>query len=337
MSKPALVHEGVNSACSSPQVKLPDDAWCKILSFVLRSYCHLRVSAVSPLFHQLTEEPFSWDNAMVGVRAVELETIDGQPRFDPLIPKWRLCSRIFIDCKDAHTGKRRRATQRCFSLLTQHCLQVKGLFIRNWCLFERDGLSLFRTAFPKLQHLELSGCDYISHVNCMHIFELHPTLLSFRATFSPRALAKLEFAQKAPRTLIALGFVNLENSRVLAMLLEHCPLEHLWFSRTTSFSPEMVETIMTIPNKLKTLSLPARTRDEDICVLARTCSQLEMMCCMREGFGGEVFTTMFEPLPGTIGTGIVARRRGSCAQLAPNGSLWAPYTQSDNELWTGTI
>jgi len=317
-----------DSACASLQDDIPEDTWCRILSFVLRSYCHFGMRMVSPFFHQLVDEPFSWQDAVVGVRAADLERVDGQPRFDMIIPKWRFCSRIFADFKDAHTGKQRRATRRCFSLMTEHCAHVTGLSLRNWCLFERDGLSLLRASFPRLRHLELSGCDYISHANCMRIFESYPKLLSFRGTFSPRSAANLEFAEKAPCTLMALGFVSLQDALVLTRLLERCPLEHLWLSRVScpSFSSSgMADAVKAAP------------RDGDICSIARTCSELELICCMREGFGGGGLAGVFEPVPGTIETGVVARRCGSSAQLAPNGAMWAPYSQSDDEIWASTV
>lgn len=67
--------------------------------------------------------------------------------------------------------------------------------------------------------------------------------------------------------------------------------------------------------------------------IASACSNLELLCRMKIGtpaFGTGALAAGFDVLP--AGQGVVVRKRGSTAELAANGSLWAPYSQSDQDL-----
>jgi len=325
---------------------LPTEAWCKALSYVVRSHSLPQLCPISRFFRELAGKLLSWEGATVFVRASELEEEDGRPRFDPLIPHWSLCAQIFADFKDAHVGAKRRAARRCLSLLGQHCTEATGLFLRNWCLMERDGLGVLRGSFPSLRHLELSACDFLSYANCTLIFAAHPAILSLRATFAPRATATPAFVAAAPLGLKALGFLNFgsDGDQLLASMLSRCPLEHLWLARTAGFSPAIATVLAAAPTPLKTLSLPetigtlgargaSLAEDEAIVALARACPHLELLCCWGEGLG-LVQLEEFECLPCASGLSyrVILRRRGSMAVQAANGALWAPYSQSDGEL-----
>jgi len=325
---------------------LPAEAWCNILGFVLRSHCLTHICAVSKFYRKVSLELLSWEGATVYVRAAELEEENGRPRFDPLIPKWSLASHVFADFKDAFASTKRIAVRRCFSLLGQHCSSASGLYLRNWCLMEKDGLTGLKTCFRNLRHLELSGCDFMGHSNCALLFKAHPALLSFRATFAPKATMTPEVVEAAPEGLKALGFVNfaVDAPELLTRLLERCQLEHLWFARTAQFSPGLARALQRASRPLKTISLPetigaagARGESEaegaEIAALARGCPDLELLCCWGQGLGLAELQE-FERLPCESGLEhrIVLRRRGSSMKLAANGGLWAPYEQSDADL-----
>lgn len=357
--------------------ELPLEAWCKSISYVVRSHCLPQICPISRFFRRLAGELLSWEGASVVVRTNELEETDGRPRFDPLIPQWSLCSQIFADFKDAEGGAKRRAARRCFSLLSQHCTEATGLFFRNWCLMERDGLPGLCGSFPGLRHLELWNCDYLSHANCIRIFAAHPDLLSLKATFSPKAKMTPAFVEAAPRGLMALAYVNFGTdgadphqpqpvrraepavdatqgppaADVLAALLARCPLEHLWLARTAGFSPAISAALAAAPRPLRTISLPESTQpaqlrraddeaanpDEAIVTLVRACPHLELLCCWGEGSGLSQLED-FERLPSPTWNGrIILRRRGSQAELHSNGTFWAPYSRSGGELMEDQI
>merc|ERR1719162_1623170 len=120
------------------------------------------------------------------VRALEIEK-DGRARMETLIPHWALLSQVFVDFKDVLGGAKRQTARRCFASLGEHCGEAEGVFVRNWCLTERDGIGQLCDAdrFTGLSHLEFSNCDYLRYTNASHIFQAHPGLRSLRATFSP--------------------------------------------------------------------------------------------------------------------------------------------------------
>jgi len=335
-------------ADETPQV-IPVETWCKTLSFIVRSHCLQQICPVSRFFRNLVSELLSWEGAAVYVRAVELEEQDGRPRFDPLIPTWSLCDRVFADFKDAHMGKKRKAARRCFALLGQHCTVATGLFLRNWCLMERDGLQGLCSHFPAIRHLELSGCDFLGQGNCARLFAAHPALLSFRATFAPKAVMTAEVVEAAPRGLKMLGFTNFKlDGEVLRALLDRCALEHLWLARTAGFSDAVSAALSASPH-LVTLSLPETlgavgARGESpaegnaIAALVRACPKLDTFCCWGE-HPELAQLEEFERIPCSRGVEhrIILRRRGTTAQQMVGGVLWAPYTVSDEELLATVI
>lgn len=199
---------------------------------------------------------------------------------------------------------------------------------------ERSGLTCIRDGFPQLRHIELSGCDHISSYEAMlPIFEKHSALLSLRATFEPRATAGIAFSQAVPRTLVSLGFINFETPEALTVLLDRCALEHLWLSAHGNFSHAYVNAMSTKSNAFKTLSLPSTVSEDSCLAVAKVCPDLELLCRMRIGnpaFGSDSLAENFEVLPES--QGVVVRKRGSNAQLAVNGCMWAPYSQSDRDL-----
>lgn len=278
------------------------------------------------------------------LRTSELQSIQ-KHHLDVLIPQWALLAEVFLDFKDILGGGIRRTARHCFEALGQHCSEAKGLFIRHWCLTERDGLAVLcdSSRFPRLWHLELSGCDYLAHTNACKIFLSHGQLRSLRATFSPKATVTAAFVEAAPASLMALGFVNFgTNVERLTALLARCPLEHLWFARTASFEPTMVAALAAAPHPLKTLSLPEAARltpmpaqnitDEHVFGLLRECRGLELLHCWGAQPDQEAVDALgFELLAGTPGAPTL-RRKGSGACLAPNGTLWAPYSETDVEL-----
>eukprot|EP00927_Polykrikos_kofoidii_P042387 TRINITY_DN36302_c0_g1_i1.p1 TRINITY_DN36302_c0_g1~~TRINITY_DN36302_c0_g1_i1.p1 ORF type:complete len:361 (-),score=46.82 TRINITY_DN36302_c0_g1_i1:52-1134(-) len=327
---------------------LPVEAWCKVLSFVVRSHSLPRICPISCFFRKVAIQLLSWDGASVCVRAPELEEEDGRPRFDPLIPQWSLCSHVFADFKDAHVGVKRKAVRRCFSLLGQHCTVAIGLYVRNWCLMERDGLAGICERFPSLRYLELSACDYLSRTNCARIFTAHPALLSLRATFSPKSALTLDVVEAAPRGLMAFGFVNFGSAGqdVLSALLARCPLEHLWLARTAAFSPAISGALAAAPRPLKTLSLPetigvAGWRGESegeweaIKSLTSACPELEMICCWGDGQWLPLLADNFERVDckSSFAHRIILRRRGSVAKTCAHGGLWSPHSLEDDELF----
>jgi len=319
---------------------LPVEAWCRSLSYVVRGNCLPRLCPTSRFFKSLISELLSWEGATVTLVTRELEEQDGRPRFDPLIPRWSLCSNIFADFNEAHCGAKRKASRRCFSLLSQHCSEAKGLFVSNWCLMERDGLASICAGFPSLRHVELGGCDFLSHANCARIFAAHPELLSFRATFAPKGVMTHDLVNVAPRGLMAFGYVNveLEDVSVLEALLQRCPLQHLWLARTTKFSPAVATLLASAPQPLKTLSLPESVDEQAALAVARSCVALDMLCCWGDRNAPSVHEASdFELLPSRWHALITLRRRGSLAEPAANGALWAPYAQSSAELLSPDI
>lgn len=315
---------------------LPLDVWCNSLSFVLFSTnCCERIAPVSSFFLRMPGHVLSWKGASVLLSPQDIEDINGVFRFEQFVPKMQLCSRVFLNFQDTQFGARRLAAQRCFALLARQFSQTTGLFLRNWCLSERHGLPFLAGNLPHLRHLELSGCDQISTYDAIvPVFREHPTLLSLRATFAPRAVAGHAFSSAAPRTLMALGFVNFADSDVLAELLARCKLQHLWLSASGSFTRTMTQVMSTEAQHLTTLSLPSTVSEEQCLAIANSRPTLELICRMRVGspaFGSGVLANAgFEVLPDS--QGVVVRRIGSKAKLAPNHALWAPYTQSHDEL-----
>lgn len=302
---------------------------------------------ISSAFNELMQDLLTWQGATVMLRMGELESLR-QERLEVLIPQWRLLSRIFVDFKDAMAGKKRRAAKDCFLSLSRHCTDVEGLFVRNWCLMERDGMDILtdHARFQKLRHLEFSCCDYLGHRNAVRIFEAHPELRSLRATFSPKATVTNDFVNAAPPGLSLLGFVNFgQDAGLLASLLERCPLEHLWFGRTAGFSPAMVGALAT--SKVRTLCLPEAARLTPLGVLSnihllavlRNCAELELLMVWGVDPPREMVEAAgFELLPEFLGSSVpIMRRRGSNARLALNGTLWAPYSQTDAELVAATV
>lgn len=210
---------------------------------------------------------------------------------------------------------------------------------------ERDGLQGLCGHFPSLRHLELSGCDFLGQGNCARIFAAHPALLSFRATFAPKATMRADVVEAAPRGLKVLGFSNFEpDGEVLRALFDRCPLEHLWLARTAGFS-DAISAALAASQNLITVSLPetlgavgargeAPAEGRAIAALVRACPKLEMFCCWGEHAELAQLLEEFERVPCTGGLQyrIILRRRGSTLQQMANGALWAPYSQSDGEL-----
>lgn len=302
---------------------------------------------ISSTFNELMQELLTWQGATVMLRMGELKSLK-QERLAVLIPQWSLLAQIFVDFKDAMAGEKRQAAKNCFLCLSRHCVEVEGLFVRNWCLVERDGLETLtdRSRFPKLRHLEFSCCDYLAHRNAVRIFEAHPELRSLRATFSPKATVTKTFVDAAPSSLALLGFVNFgQDVGLLASLLARCPLEHLWFGRTANFSSPMVEVLAA--SKIRTLCLPeaarltpvGRVTNEHVLALLRSCAKLELLMVWGVDPPKEqVEAAGFEILPESLGTSVpIMRRMGSTACLASNGTLWSPYSQTDAELVASTI
>jgi len=319
---------------------LPVEAWCRSLSYVVRGNCLPRLCPTSRFFKRLVSELLSWEGATVTLVTRELEELDGRPRFDPLIPRWSLCANIFADFNEAHCGAKRKASRRCFSLLSQHCSEATGLFVSNWCLMERDGLACMCSGFPSLRHVELSGCDFLSHVNCARLFAAHPELLSFRATFAPKGVMTHDLVNVAPRGLMAFGYMNVEpeDATVLEALLKRCPLQHLWLARTTKFSSAVAALLASAPQPLISLSLPESVDEQAALAVARSCPALEMLCSWGDRDAPAVNEAAdFELLPSRWASLITLRRRGCSAQPAANGALWAPYAQSSAELLSPDI
>jgi len=329
--------------------ELPLEAWCGAMSFVLRSsHCLAQVSAVSRLFRDVSGEILSWQGSSVCTGPSDLELCDGRHHFEKLVPKWMCCERLFVNFKDCHIGARKAAARQCFQMMASRCSEVSGLTMRNWFLFENQGLPVLRDAFPKLRHLELNGCDQISNYAALvPIFEEHPTLLSLRASFQPKAVAGTDFASAAPRTLTTLGFVNFDTAETVAILLERCSLEHLWFSANSDFAlvvrragglARLASAVQNSMEQVRTLALPS-SLPEDLCAaLVKTlCPKLELLCRMRIGspaFGTGALADHFEEVAGA--GGVVLRRRGTTAGLAVNGALWAPYAQDDSGVVTSS-
>lgn len=334
---------GLSDAAAGSARGLTDVAWCVALSYVLRSgRCLARVRAVSRHFNELSEEMLCWDgaSACLGTADLEVSTKGGSPEFERLVPRLGLCGQAFLNFKDKHTGVGRKAAQRCLWMLAQHCPELSCLCVRNWFSLEKVGLPVLtsRSSFPKLRHLALTGCDLISSYEAMiPVFEAHPQLLSLRATFHTRAVAGQEFAAAAPRSLTALGFVSFADAEALALLLERCRLEHLWFCAEGGpdgrgiFTPQMGAALAAGAPNLRTLSLPSRMTEEECHAAVRPLKKLELLCRMRVGspqFGSGPLAEDFEIVPPTE---VVVRRRGSAAGLAESGLLWAPYSQGDED------
>jgi len=328
------------SAIGGLPPKLPIEAWCRSLSYVVRGNCLPRLCPTNRFFKRLISELLSWEGAAVTLVTRELEEQDGRPRFDPLIPRWSLCSNIFADFSEAHCGAKRKASRRCFSLLSHHCSEARGLFVNNWCLMERDGLACICSGFPSLRHVELNSCDFLSHTNCARIFSAHPELLSFRATFAPKGVMSHDLVNVAPRGLMAFGYANVEpeDASVLEALLQRCPLQHLWLARTTKFSPAVATLLASATQPLISLSLPETVDEQAALAVARSCPALEMLCCWGDRNAPALNKVSdFELRPSRWASLITLRRSGSCAEPAANGALWAPYAQSSVELLSPDI
>lgn len=317
---------------------LPGDTWCQILRFVLRSPCRAPLSAVSLNFRDFVESPLSWCGAVACINPGDCDEESLQR--NPAPKCLERCSAAFINMKDGVGGRRRQAAARCFTLLAEHCQEAEVLSVQHWLFLERAGLPVLSSpaSFPRLRHVELSCCDQISsYAAVIPIFQAHPELLSFRATFAPRAAAEADFASAAPRSLVALGFVSLGSPEVLAVLLARCPgLEHLWLAAAGLALPaEAAANVLTASaRRLRTLSLPSSTDDAATAAAAKACPALELLCRLRVGRLG-LAADDFEVLPGA--GGVVHRRRGSTMALASNGALWAPYSLSNAELFATDI
>lgn len=314
---------------------LPIEAWCKTLSFMLSSsQCLEPVCAISKSIQQFTSKTLSWEGSAVCICPDDLRMSNDHARFEALVQKWSLCKKAFLNFAGAHAGARRLAAERCFVWLSVECDRITSLCVRNWCLFERSGLAILTSRFPQLQHLELSGCDQISTYEAMiPVLKEHPTLLSLRATFQPRAVAGRAFAAAVPSTLMCLGFVNFESSEVLISLLGRCQLRHLWVSANGSLTPGMAKALSAGTYKLVSLALPSDVTEDTCAEVAKGCLSLELLCRMRIGrpaFGSAALASEFETLPS--GQGVVVRRKGSKMELAANGALWAPYSHSENMM-----
>uniref|UniRef100_A0A7S4VJT6 F-box domain-containing protein n=1 Tax=Alexandrium monilatum TaxID=311494 RepID=A0A7S4VJT6_9DINO len=320
---------------------LPMEALCKVLRFVLcDSSSLLLVRAVGKLFRQAVAKSLSWLGASVWIGPDDLQVSGkGQNchRFEGLMSVTGLCSEVFLNFKSAHSPAQRFASERCFHHLSTDCLAVSCLCLRNWCAFERSGLGILTVGFPALRHIELAGCDMIGSYEAMIPFFLeHPNLVSFRATFQPRAVASLPFVAALPRTLMSLGFVNFDSQAALALLLQRCPLEHLWFSANGRLSAPVAAALAAGGGGLRTLALPTEVSEVRCADIVKVCTGVELLCRMRTTvppFGAGALAGDFEELPGSHG--VVVRRRGSLAELAPNGSLWAPYAHSGDAPASG--
>jgi len=262
-----------------------------------------------------------------------LDTHSGGHRFESLVPQWRLSAQAVANFKYA-TGKLLRdAAQQCFGMMANHCTETESLCVRGWMMFERHAIPSITWGFPQLRHLEVISCDMISSYDALlPIFREHPGLLSLRATFKPSAAASMAFVHAAPAGLKALGFVSFEAPEVAEALLKKCTeLKHLWFAPTSKFPNGMVQALDAGGSqRLLTLSLPSYLSDRACAEVAERCPRLQLLCRMRIGsppFGSGPLEQDFELLPS--GHGVVLRRRGSNAELAPNNALWAPHSRND--------
>jgi len=330
----------------APAHDLPEVALCRVFSYILRSNeCLRTLSAVSTLFKKSACGPLSWEGAAVCLNTDDLhaDQRSGRNGFELLTTQTSLCEQAFVNFDGAHSKEKRFAAERCFFWLASECNRITSMCIRNWCMFERCGLTHMSGQFPALRHLELSGCDHISTYEAVvPILKEHPTLLSLRATFHPRATLGQSFVEHAPPSLIALGFVNIDSAAVLTSLLAKCSIQHLWFAVTHAaetatiggnVSAELFEALVAGGRGLKTLAVPPAVSERRCAKVAAACPQLELLCRMRIGspaFGSQEMATDFELLPS--GQGVVLRRRGSSADLAANGSLWAPHAQCDVDI-----
>jgi len=319
---------------------MPDTVMCQCLSFVLTDNgCCNWMRGVSRHFAHLVNEPLSWLGTSVRLSTSDLGdatmssgSTSGAPTppFKALVPLWKFCTRIELDFVDAH--KRRDAAKQCFLELAQSCVRITSLCLKGWYRAQNDALCTLSTSFLSLQHLDFSGCDQISaYEEMLPVFRAHPGLISLRASFHPRATAGSNFARAAPTSLKALGFVRFDAPESLTILLERCPLEHLWLEATGPFPAPIASALSMSPAaaRLQTLSLPAEALEKQCFEVSETCPQLSLLCRMRIGtpaFGTAELASLFEVLPD--GQGVVLRRRGSKLELAQNGALWAPsHTQ----------
>eukprot|EP00928_Gymnodinium_smaydae_P055640 TRINITY_DN39139_c0_g1_i1.p1 TRINITY_DN39139_c0_g1~~TRINITY_DN39139_c0_g1_i1.p1 ORF type:complete len:360 (-),score=44.94 TRINITY_DN39139_c0_g1_i1:31-1065(-) len=332
----------VASACSVPLESLRT-----ALSFVVRSHCLWQLGPVSQAFSQLTHDALTWQGASGMLRAMEIEH-DGRLFAEKLIPRWALLQQVFVDFKNVLGGIKRQTVRRCFSSLGEHCCKAEGLFVRNWCLMERDGLAQLcdETRFSNLHHLELSNCDYLSYANATRVLQAHPNLLSLRATFSPNAIVTPSFVDAQPKDLMALGFVNFgEDANLLELALSRSSIEHLWFARTAGFTEEMAKALIASPTPLRTLCLPeaarvsrGRSTNDVVIDILRECHSLELIHFWGSGLPAEqVVTEGFDIMPVQFSSQVVLRRKGSMVSHATNGALWAPYSCSDVELINSVV
>merc|ERR1711924_378125 len=245
-------------------------------------------------------------------------------------------------------GAEKTVARQCFQMMASRCSEVSGLVVRNWYMFEQQGLPALRGAFPKLRHLELNGCDLLSNYSALiPVFGEHQDLLSLRAIFQPKAIAGVDFASAVPRTLTMLGFVNFDSAETCAMLLERCSLEHLWFSANSVFTQVVqraggLELLTSVVGnslqQVRTLALPSSLPEDHCATLVTSlCPKLELLCRMRTGvpaFGTGKLAVDFEEVPGA--GGVVLRRRGTSVGLAVNGALWAPYDLDDSGVVTSS-
>lgn len=316
------------------EAEFPVEVWCGVMRYVLQRHSWSSLSAVSSSFHATCRDINTWANLAVGLRPQDLETVGSRPRFESLVPLWVFCEKIFICLKDTHMNRTTRdLSVQCFSLVARLCNEVSMLVLRNWSFCERKGLNLVSTSFPTLQHLELSGCDQISNYDrVLPIFYHHPSLISFRATFSPRAKAGLDFSMAVPLGLMVLGFVEFDSAESLRLLLQRCQIQHLWFAATAECNADMRIAIHESCTNVVTLALPSRLEEQAIAQIVQGYSRLELLCRVgtNPALGTLELANDFEPLPDC--NGIVVRRRGSSAQLACNGALWAPYSKEMDDL-----
>eukprot|EP00931_Biecheleriopsis_adriatica_P108607 TRINITY_DN82944_c0_g1_i1.p1 TRINITY_DN82944_c0_g1~~TRINITY_DN82944_c0_g1_i1.p1 ORF type:complete len:396 (+),score=81.62 TRINITY_DN82944_c0_g1_i1:95-1282(+) len=311
---------------------IPEEALVHALSFLLGTDSSLRsISAVSRGFRRVADDPMAWNSSVVCISTGDLkENSARRPAFQDLLSKWEFCEEVSLDFSNAHVGKRRHAAERCFVWLAQSCQAVSRLCLRNWYNTEKGALGILSFSFfPQLRHLELSGGDQISSYEAMiPVFRQHPSLLSLRATFSPKAEAGASFANAAPKSLMALGFVRFDSPESLTTLLDRCMLQHLWLASTSRLSASMARAFSDSPGaaELLTLALPSPTSEEQCQAVVRCCPKVSLLCRMRvgsEAFGSTALAQDWELLP--AGQGVVLRRRGSLAELAENGSLWTPF------------
>eukprot|EP00927_Polykrikos_kofoidii_P009223 TRINITY_DN13831_c0_g1_i1.p1 TRINITY_DN13831_c0_g1~~TRINITY_DN13831_c0_g1_i1.p1 ORF type:complete len:416 (+),score=38.43 TRINITY_DN13831_c0_g1_i1:118-1248(+) len=311
---------------------LPADIWARTLSFIVRSGHDVStLGSVDTRFNELARNDQSWEGSSVCVFTGDLDELEDHHVFERLVPCWKYCEGAFVDFEGAHVGARRLAAGRCFELLGQVSQQIIRLSIKNWLMFERTGLLVLQRQFPKLRHLEITGCDQIStYDSIIPVFQEHPCLLSFRATFQPRAKAGMSFAEAVPNTMMMLGFINFENHDVLISVLERCPLKHLWFASNGHFLPSMKNALRTAcARRLETLTLPSMVKEDDCMEVATAFPDLQLLCRMRIGtadspFGTGALSVAFEHVP--EGQGVVVRPRGSTATLSANGGLWSFYS-----------